>query len=88
MIRLTEEKAVPVETIPNPDFYVRDQDYVLLSKNIEARKALLKLLGLSVVVVDRLGQELIAESLFEKKELAIDAPDVFERKELGYHHRI
>jgi hypothetical protein len=87
MIKITEERAMPV-TIPHADYYVSDHDYVLLTTDADVRKKLLESLGVTSVVIDRLGKEVVPDSTYEKVEKVIRVPSAGERKEWGYHHRI
>jgi hypothetical protein len=67
--------------------YLRDEDYLFLSTNKEARIAFLNELGVKECIVERLGVE-IEPNKFKRKEVKLEMPIYQADREMGYYHRI
>lgn len=86
MIKITSSGVIVVEG--SPDLYVKDEDYLLLIRNSEAREALMRELGVTSIIVDRLGDEVVPETAFEKKQVSVSLPNFPIKREVGYYHRL
>jgi hypothetical protein len=67
--------------------YVKDEDYSFLSINKEARVAFLDHLGVTELIVERLGVE-VEPNMFKRKDVKLDIPTYEADREMGYYHRI
>jgi hypothetical protein len=91
MLKLTRVSATLVDTEVDPAtqiFYVKDEDYVSLSRDKDIRLALLEQLDVEVLLIDRLGNEIEPGLTYEKRNFKVGLPEVPVRKEMGYHHRL
>lgn len=86
MIRLTRKEVQDVDLTPQG--YVKDDDYILLSRDEEARIIFLEALGVESIIIDRLGNEIEPGKKFERTEFEVRLPSVPVKKEMGYYHRL
>jgi hypothetical protein len=86
MMLVTKKNTVLVDSVAS--LFLKNEDYLLLSQDADARVDFLNQLGLERVVVDYLGNELEPDVTFEKKDFKVKAPKLDVGKEMGYYHRL
>ena len=87
MLLLTRDSSVLLEDAL-PDYFVKGEDYLLLSRDKSAREILLDHLGKDRIIIDWVGEEKEQDKTFERKENLLSLPKLEASREVGYYHRL
>lgn len=86
MLVVTKEGVKPIDAVA--EILIADEFYILLAKDQPFRETLLKEMNATRLIVDRLGEEKVKESLFTKDSIEVDIPSVDSKREVGYYCRL